>query len=414
MVSGPPPQMGDSKGGMQGFSKSKAIDIVSKFAEGDFSKPLPAEIPVPHTVAIDMATVVHSVAPLGYGATVRSRNRLRTWEEYASYIVDRLLWRVCSRDGKLLAYIVLCFDKRGKVADPKSFAHNARGLFPGVKSKKKKGPLYRRAPYRFGLKDATPQSSDWQEFLKDRQNRDGVFSVLCEYLRQQLRGIRQKLSDGIQLEWGEHCLTKLSLRIDGEPVLSPDYSMTIGYKSWHFDRRADNVRGEDNEFGVEVREEDNGIGEGELQALHHASFLVCLQQLREGSRDRQEQGVREPVTVEVVSVDIDVWVAALLVYAVHPWTRNVRVVVRKQSGVNDRAVVPCVDVLELFNALTKLTSWPSSFTPLQKCLPVVAAYMLCGTDFTPTFFRFYFFFYVPIVLRVRKNPREPSVCEGPG
>lgn len=117
--------------------------------------------------------------------------------------------------------------------NPKSFAHNARGLFPGAKSKNKQPkPLYRRAPYRFDLGDKTPPSSDWQEFLKDRQNRDGVFSVLCQYIRRQLGHIRLQKAEGIQLEWAEHCMNELRLRIDGEPLLSPDYSMTTGYKSW--------------------------------------------------------------------------------------------------------------------------------------------------------------------------------------
>ncbi|CAB1096161.1 unnamed protein product [Ectocarpus sp. CCAP 1310/34] len=400
IVAGPPPQMGDSKGGMQGFSKSKAIDIVNKFAEDAISKPPPADIPVPHTCAVDMATIVHSVPPLAYVAS-RSRNRLLTWEAYASYIVDRLLWRLCSREGKKLqgrvVRIVLCFDKRAMVPNPKSFAHNARGLFPGAKSKKKKsGPLYTRAPYRFGLGDKTPPSSEWQEFLKNRQNRDGVCSVLCQYIHRQLGRIRQKKAAGIQLEWAEHCINEMRLRIDGEPLLSPDFSTTTGYKSWYNDVD-----------GAEIPEEkDNGLGEGELQALHHV-YQVCLQQQsREGSREGQEAGVREPVRVEVVSVDTDVWVAALLAYAAHPWTRNVRVVVRKQSGLYDQAAVTCVDVLELFNALTRLTSWPSAFTPLQKCLPVIAAYMLCGTDFTPTFFGFTSFFMFQSYFEYVKNPEN--------
>lgn len=78
--------------------------------------------------------------------------------------------------------------------------------------------------------------------------------------------------------------------------------------------------------------------------------------------------------------------AALLAYAVYPWTRNARVVVREQSGVNAQAAVTCVDVLELFRAMTDLGNWPFEFTPLQRCLPAIAAYMLCGTDFTPTFY----------------------------
>ncbi|CAM9617188.1 unnamed protein product, partial [Pylaiella littoralis] len=93
--------------------------------------------------------------------------------------------------------------------------------------------------------------------LKDRQNRDGVFSVLCQYIRRQLGHIRLQKAEGIQLEWAEHCMNELRLRIDGEPLLSPDYSMTTGYKSWYNDLD-----------GAEIPEEkDNGIGEGELQAL---------------------------------------------------------------------------------------------------------------------------------------------------
>ncbi|CAN0201570.1 unnamed protein product [Scytosiphon promiscuus] len=52
---------------------------------------------------------------------------------------------------------------------------------------------------------------------------------------------------------------------------------------------------------------------------------------REGGREGQQAAVREPVGMEVLSVDTDVWVAALLAYAVHPWTRNVGVVVRKHA-----------------------------------------------------------------------------------
>ncbi|CAB1113903.1 unnamed protein product [Ectocarpus sp. CCAP 1310/34] len=37
----------------------------------------------------------------------------------------------------------------------------------------------------------------------------------------------------------------------------------------------------------------------------------------------------DPVIVEVFSVDTDVWIAALLAYAVHPSTRDVRIIVRQ-------------------------------------------------------------------------------------
>lgn len=105
-------------------------------------------------------------------------------------------------------------------------------------------------------------------------------------------------------------------------------------------------------------------------------------------------------------MDTDVWVAALLMYAVYPWTRNVRVVVRKQSTINAEVRVTCVDVLQLFNVLTAYSSWPSSFNNLHKCLPVIAAYMLCGTDFTPTFFGLTSFFMYQTYFELAKNPEN--------
>lgn len=212
---------------------------------------------------------------------------------------------------------------------PKSFAHVARGLFTGANSKRKRKRtpevLFAHKPWSFGLEDATPQASEWQDFLKNRQHRDGVFHVLCQYIRQTYGHIREKGQNRKQLEWAEHCVQLLRLQMDGEPVMSAYYLTTTGCMSWH-----------NTPDGTETREEDNGIGEGELQALHHA-YLVSRQQpplsgegdgtSSDGSREGQLN--RHPVLVEVVSVDTDIWVAALLAFAVYPSTRNVRVVVRQ-------------------------------------------------------------------------------------
>ncbi|CAB1119914.1 unnamed protein product [Ectocarpus sp. CCAP 1310/34] len=76
--------------------------------------------------------------------------------------------------------------------------------------------------------------------------------------------------------------------------------------------------------------------------------------------------------------------AALLAYAVHPSTRDVRIIVRQQSGVTGNTYVNCIDVLKLFQDLSAMRNWPSSFTNLQRVLPIVSAFVLDGTDFTPT------------------------------
>lgn len=127
MVSGPPPQMGDSKGVMQGFTKSKALDIVSKYADGAISKQLPAETSSPHTCCVDMATIVHQVSPQAYGTNRRSRTRLLTWADCARHIFVCLIWELCSREGTIEGDVILGFDKRDKVANPKSYVSRRGG-----------------------------------------------------------------------------------------------------------------------------------------------------------------------------------------------------------------------------------------------------------------------------------------------
>ncbi|CAN0001280.1 unnamed protein product, partial [Pylaiella littoralis] len=90
--------------------------------------------------------------------------------------------------------VILNFDKRSPVPKPKSFAHTKRGLFPGAKGPRKKPhePLCKEKQSLFGLDNHTPLVGDWQDFLKNRQHRDGVFSVLCEYIRGKFESIRAK------------------------------------------------------------------------------------------------------------------------------------------------------------------------------------------------------------------------------
>ena len=86
-----------------------------------------------------------------------------------------------------------------------------------------------------------------------------------------------------------------------------------------------------------------------------------------------------------MSIDTDQWIAALLVYAVYPSTHNVRVVVRSHKGLGCGAV-QYIDVLEIFKKLTTRPDWPHNFSSLQRCLRVIVAYVLWGTDFTPTLY----------------------------
>lgn len=61
----------------------------------------------------------------------------------------------------------------------------------------------------------------------------------------------------------------------------------------------------------------NGIGEGELQTLHHAW---------EASRMLQEVSVGG-MGVEITAIDNERWIAAFLVHAVYPSDHNVHVMI---------------------------------------------------------------------------------------
>lgn len=377
MVSGMPAQMGSFAG---------HLHVISKFGPGAMRTAPPRDLDVPHTCAIDMATIIHQVGPK-QRIDSSSWRRLHTWRQYAAYVVERLVWGTCSREGTLKGEVILCFDKREHVPPVKAFAHAVRfnigdeatGARSGAKGKrrvthklrtKKKAPttvapLWSRARRSFHLDDETPPAEGWHDLLSDRQNRDNIFGVICKYIREQVAVIAQaaECSDGShELSFAQLHISEVKLRVDGEPEISADYSRTVGYRSWSTYNN-----------GVIINEAGNGIGEGELQALHHLWDV--------GRRPGRTDGSK--LRVEVMSVDTDEWMAALLVYAVHPSTRSVRVVVRQQRGVGDEPVQH-IDVLELFEHLINLSHWPHHFSPLQRCLPVVVAYVLCGTDFTPT------------------------------
>ncbi|CAN0094469.1 unnamed protein product [Pylaiella littoralis] len=50
-----------------------------------------------------------------------------------------------------------------------------------------------------------------------------------------------------------------------------------------------------------------------------------------------------------------------------------------------------------------MEDWPHSFTDLQRCLPVIASYMLNGTDFTPTLSGLSSFFMCQSYFELAKN-----------
>ena len=87
---------------------------------------------------------------------------------------------------------------------------------------------------------------------------------------------------------------------------------------------------------------ENGIGEGEVQALHHAWLAA-----------RQATGRR----VEIVSVDSDVCIAALLCFACEPSVRGLQLVVRQQRAAYGRNH-PHININVLFRDICDQRYWP--------------------------------------------------------
>lgn len=250
LVSGMPPQMGFYSGHLHGISKSKAKGIVEEHASGAMRVVVPKDSAVPHTCAIDMATVVHQVSPrqVVEGTSVRN---LKTWGAYARHITEILLYRTCSREGTLDGDVILCLDKRQRVSNVKAFAHAVRfnmgtkatagkGKKRKHKYKNKRGrskkqgtALWITPKAGFALDDPTPQEDAWVEFLSDRQNRDNVFAIICKFLRMELKSIEDL--GGQNLTAFHLHLSQIKLRVDGEPVVSEDSTETLGYVSWHTD-----------------------------------------------------------------------------------------------------------------------------------------------------------------------------------
>lgn len=66
MALGVPAQHCTLSGVPHGVSKSKASDIINKYAKGASDKIDPGKTTKPHTCAIDMATIIHSLPPQGF------------------------------------------------------------------------------------------------------------------------------------------------------------------------------------------------------------------------------------------------------------------------------------------------------------------------------------------------------------
>ena len=70
---------------------------------------------------------------------------------------------------------------------------------------------------RFDLEDETPSAEDWGELLSNRQNRDNVFGVVCEYIRVEHENIlvQPPSEHGDGLSVVQLHLKQINLRIDG-------------------------------------------------------------------------------------------------------------------------------------------------------------------------------------------------------
>lgn len=274
LVSGMPLPMGAFSGELHAISKS----VLAKIFDTDYARGVSVSLSAcdarePNWCVVDMATIVHQMSTRTYVG--RQRKVFKTWREYAANLVENLVYALCSREGTIKGRVVLCLDKRSKVGGPKAVAHAKRmpvqegtagaGLpkpthkFLGAKKKKKAEPkLYEIPPVGFNLDDPTPVV-DWNEFLSDRQNRDGVFAVICIFLRELLQVIAAHHGTTYGEGLSPHALRlrKINLRVDGEPILSSDQRQTVSYSSWETSTSSNGVN-----TGVVVRLEDNGIGEG--------------------------------------------------------------------------------------------------------------------------------------------------------
>ena len=76
-------------------------------------------------------------------------------------------------------------------------------------------------------------------------------------------------------------------------------------------------------------------------------------------------------------------IAALLCFAYDRSVRETELVVRQQTGEYGRQC-PHVDINKIYKRFNDNGYWPNCFEEADRCLPLVAAYILCGTDFTPT------------------------------
>lgn len=107
------------------------------------------------------------------------------------------------------------------------------------------------------------------------------------------------------------------------------------------------------------------VGEGDL---HHGWFAA-----RRATNRR----------VEIVFVDSDVCMRTLLCFACDPSARGIELVVRQQRGEYGRND-PHIKRNTLFHQMCHEHFWPQSFGVMNKCLQLIAAYIRCGTDCTPT------------------------------
>ena len=256
MVSGMPLQFGNFSGHLHPASKSVAKKIVTEHVPDALHQTLPTDMEKPALSIVDMATIIHSYSPKKF--VDGRRQTLGTWRSYAEHLVEEFLYRDCSRGADV--EVVLAFDKRAKVPPVKAFAHAARGtknekstrpvpattgiiaaagaaagsavahkFMKQKKARPNPEPLWESPKVCFGFDDPTPRPEQWQQFLSNRQNRDNVFAVICRYIRWTLECARHKAGNGQPLSLVEGHLSRMQLRVDGEPVPSDDFTSTQRY-----------------------------------------------------------------------------------------------------------------------------------------------------------------------------------------
>lgn len=118
--------------------------------------------------------------------------------------------------------------------------------------------------------------------------------------------------------------------------------------------------------------------------------------------------------VEVMSTDSDMWVSRYMMHTIHERVRGMDLVDRQQRGVYiDECNYIRVQRLHAgFDGLPCLSVNPS-LTTFDRCVPLLVAYFLSGTDFTPTLWGMHSGRMFDAWCSVISNPSEQTSSSAP-